>query len=137
MMAAAAALAVAAGLTACTSAASSTLRPSVAAADTVWLNGAGSTFDAPFFNLTFSRYQQAHPGAAVSYAAGRQQRRQHPVHRRAGELRHTWITVVHRSDGSGTTYIFSNYPSEVSPAWASSAGTGRSWSAVQGLAFGA
>ena len=29
------------------------------------------------------------------------------------------ITVVHRSDGSGTTYIFSNYLSTVSPAWAS------------------
>ena len=28
------------------------------------------------------------------------------------------ITVVHRSDGSGTTYIFSNYLSSVSPAWA-------------------
>ncbi len=27
------------------------------------------------------------------------------------------ITVVHRSDGSGTTYIFSNYLSSVDPAW--------------------
>lgn len=27
------------------------------------------------------------------------------------------ITVVHRSDGSGTTFIFSNYLSKVSPAW--------------------
>jgi phosphate transport system substrate-binding protein len=33
---------------------------------------------------------------------------------------------VHRSDGSGTTYIFSNYLSAVSPAWASAVGTGRS-----------
>ncbi len=33
------------------------------------------------------------------------------------------ITVVHRSDGSGTTYIFSNYLSTVSPAWASKVGT--------------
>jgi phosphate transport system substrate-binding protein len=37
-----------------------------------------------------------------------------------------WINVVHRSDGSGTTYIFSNYLSAVSPAWAATAGTGRS-----------
>jgi phosphate transport system substrate-binding protein len=37
-----------------------------------------------------------------------------------------YINVVHRSDGSGTTYIFSNYLSEVSPAWAASVGTGRS-----------
>jgi phosphate transport system substrate-binding protein len=35
------------------------------------------------------------------------------------------ITVVHRSDGSGTTYIFSNYLSSISPAWASKVGTGK------------
>jgi phosphate transport system substrate-binding protein len=36
------------------------------------------------------------------------------------------ITVVHRSDGSGTTYIFSNYLSAVSPDWAAKVGTGKS-----------
>jgi phosphate transport system substrate-binding protein len=35
------------------------------------------------------------------------------------------INVVHRSDGSGTTYIFSNYLSTISPAWASKVGTGK------------
>ncbi len=35
------------------------------------------------------------------------------------------ITVVHRSDGSGTTYIFSNYLSAISAAWASKVGTGK------------
>jgi phosphate transport system substrate-binding protein len=35
------------------------------------------------------------------------------------------ISVVHRSDGSGTTYIFSNYLSSVSPAWAAKVGTGK------------
>ena len=35
------------------------------------------------------------------------------------------INVVHRSDGSGTTYIFSNYLSAVDPAWASRVGTGK------------
>src|ERR1035437_4761356 len=35
------------------------------------------------------------------------------------------ITVVHRSDGSGTTYIFSNYLSSVDPAWAATVGTGK------------
>ena len=35
------------------------------------------------------------------------------------------ITVVHRSDGSGTTYIFSNYLSSVSPTWAAKVGTGK------------
>ena len=35
------------------------------------------------------------------------------------------VTVVHRSDGSGTTYIFSNYLSSVDPAWAAKVGTGK------------
>ena len=35
------------------------------------------------------------------------------------------IAVIHRSDGSGTTYIFSNYLSSVSPAWAAKVGTGK------------
>ena len=35
------------------------------------------------------------------------------------------ISVVHRSDGSGTTYIFSNYLSSVDPAWATKVGTGK------------
>ena len=34
------------------------------------------------------------------------------------------ITVVHRSDGSGTTYILSNYLSHVAPAWGAKVGTG-------------
>jgi phosphate transport system substrate-binding protein len=32
---------------------------------------------------------------------------------------------VHRSDGSGTTYIFSNYLSSVSPTWAGKVSTGK------------
>ena len=35
------------------------------------------------------------------------------------------INVVHRSDGSGTTYIFTNYLSSVSPAWAHGPGTNK------------
>jgi phosphate transport system substrate-binding protein len=35
------------------------------------------------------------------------------------------ITVVHRSDGSGTTYIFSDYLSTVSQAWAAKVGRGK------------
>ena len=35
------------------------------------------------------------------------------------------IAVVHRSDGSGTTYIFSNYLSSVSRTWAARVGTGK------------
>ena len=36
------------------------------------------------------------------------------------------ISVVHRSDGSGTTFIFTNYLSKVSPEWKSKAGEGTS-----------
>ncbi|MGE5348620.1 MAG: phosphate ABC transporter substrate-binding protein PstS [Actinomycetota bacterium] len=35
------------------------------------------------------------------------------------------ITVVYRSDGSGTTYIFSDYMSKVSPVWSAQLGTGK------------
>jgi phosphate transport system substrate-binding protein len=36
------------------------------------------------------------------------------------------ITVVHRSDGSGTTWIFTNYLAKVSPDWAKSVGNDKS-----------
>lgn len=41
------------------------------------------------------------------------------------------ITVVHRSDGSGTTYIFTDYLSSISPTWESKVGRGKavSWPA--------
>jgi phosphate transport system substrate-binding protein len=37
----------------------------------------------------------------------------------------TDVLVVHRSDGSGTTYIFSDYLTAVSPAWAKAPGRGK------------
>jgi phosphate transport system substrate-binding protein len=36
------------------------------------------------------------------------------------------ILFIHRSDGSGTTFIFSDYMSKVSPKWAEKVGTGKS-----------
>jgi phosphate transport system substrate-binding protein len=39
------------------------------AAPSVRLSGAGSTFDAPFFDLAFAKYQQQHPGVAISYSS--------------------------------------------------------------------
>lgn len=36
------------------------------------------------------------------------------------------IIVVHRSDGSGTTYAFTDYLAKVSPQWKSQVGTGKS-----------
>jgi phosphate transport system substrate-binding protein len=44
------------------------------------------------------------------------------------------IETVHRADGSGTTYIFTNYLSTVSPAWAAGPGTGKSVSWPNGVA---
>ena len=35
------------------------------------------------------------------------------------------VLVVHRSDGSGTTYVFSDYLASVSPAWAAKPGRGK------------
>jgi phosphate transport system substrate-binding protein len=167
----------------------------------VTLTGAGSTFDAPFFDLAFARYQQARPAVKILYSAvgssagiasfsaqhadfgasdvpmtaseqaaarggpvvqvpvdlgaegvvynlslpaGSRLHLTGPVIARIflGQIT-SWhdpaitalnpginlpsapISVVHRSDGSGTTYIFSNYLSSVSPAWAAKVGTGK------------
>lgn len=43
------------------------------------------------------------------------------------------MSVVHRSDGSGTTYIFSDYLSKVSAAWSNQPGTGKSLNWPVGL----
>jgi len=43
------------------------------------------------------------------------------------------ITVVHRSDGSGTTFIFTDYLSKISPEWKSGPGTGKSLNWPTGL----
>ncbi len=212
----AAALFVLATGAACTSGASSGPGHSPAtaaagvAATTIRISGAGSTFDAPFFDLAFSHYQEAHPGVTVSYASvgssagitrftagktdfgatdvpasakdlagasggatvqvpvdlgavdvaynvpvlnGQPLRLNGAVLARiflgqitywddpaitalnpGAELPRTYITVVHRSDGSGTTYIFSNYLSTVSPAWAASLGYVSLPPAIQQLA---
>jgi len=43
------------------------------------------------------------------------------------------IVVVHRSDGSGTTFIFTDYLSKVSPEWKSAVGKGTSVSWKTGM----
>jgi phosphate transport system substrate-binding protein len=48
-------------------------------------------------------------------------------------LSHDEITVVHRSDGSGTTAIFTTYLSGVCPAWKSKVGAGTSVSWPVGI----
>jgi phosphate transport system substrate-binding protein len=42
------------------------------------------------------------------------------------KLPKTKITVVRRADASGTSFIFTNYLSKISPAWATSVGAGSS-----------
>jgi phosphate transport system substrate-binding protein len=50
------------------------------------------------------------------------------------ELPDKVIAVVHRSDGSGTSYIFTDYLTKVSPAWKEKVGTSKSptWPKGQG-----
>jgi phosphate transport system substrate-binding protein len=137
--------AAAIALAGCTSAAPSTPGPSTVAG-AVQITGAESTFAAPFFTATFATYQQARLDAAVSYAAvgssagitrfaagqvgfGATDVPASP----ADPVGATGTTVqvpvdlganvVHRSDGSGTTYILSDYLSSVSAAWAAAVGT--------------
>ena len=51
------------------------------------------------------------------------------------ELPDAGIIPVHRSDGSGTTFIFTDYLSNISPVWADSVGKGTSvkWPASVGI----
>ena len=72
-------LALAAGLTACTSTVTSTVfntvtvsgspQPVTAATTVAQLTGAGSTFDAPFFDLAFPAYEQANIYVGINYDA--------------------------------------------------------------------
>jgi phosphate transport system substrate-binding protein len=48
-------------------------------------------------------------------------------------LPHNAITVVHRSDGSGTTAIFTHYLAETCPAWKEKVGEGKSVSWPVGI----
>lgn len=43
------------------------------------------------------------------------------------------ISVVYRSDGSGTTHIFSDYMSKISPRWAEQIGTGKALNWLVGM----
>lgn len=44
---------------------------------------------------------------------------------KGADLSDTPITIVHRSDGSGTTHIFSDYMSKIGTRWAKDVGTGK------------
>ena len=49
------------------------------------------------------------------------------------ELPDSKITVVYRSDGSGTTYIFSDYMSKIGKIWKEKIGTGKSLNWLTGI----
>ncbi|MGH7045445.1 MAG: phosphate ABC transporter substrate-binding protein PstS [Stellaceae bacterium] len=53
----------------------------------------------------------------------------------AVRLPDTTITIVHRSDGSGTTYIFTDFLASVSPEWKQQVGVGKSvqWPAASSI----
>ncbi|HEV7591070.1 MAG TPA: phosphate ABC transporter substrate-binding protein PstS [Longimicrobium sp.] len=51
----------------------------------------------------------------------------------AARLPHRGIIVAHRSDGSGTTYIFTDFLSSASPMWRRTIGTGKAVSWPVGL----
>ncbi|MDX6713110.1 MAG: phosphate transport system substrate-binding protein [Blastocatellia bacterium] len=54
----------------------------------------------------------------------------------AAKLPNTDITVVHRSDGSGTTFVFTDYLSKVSPEWKSNVGADKSPKWPDGVGMG-
>ena len=78
---------------------------------------------------------QAGRHRAGQHLPGQDQDLERPGHRRAepGVTLPSAI-IVHRSDGSGTTFNFVNYLSKVSPEWKSSVGEGTSvqWPAIGG-----
>ena len=67
------------------------------------------------------------PEALAGIYLGRIRRWNDPEIRRSNkgtDLPDAEIAVIHRSDGSGTTWVWSDYLSKVSPAWSSAMGRG-------------
>src|SRR6185312_7905955 len=94
-------------------------------AQQVTINGAGATFPFPLIDTWRVEYQKVKPDVNINYASigsgGEIKQLNSGVN-----LPSNPITVVHRSDGSGTTNVFTDYLSKVSPEWKSKVGTSKS-----------
>jgi phosphate transport system substrate-binding protein len=78
-------------------------------------------FSLQHLNLTGSVLAQIYMGKITNWSAGAIQKLN-----KGRSLPNKPITVVHRSDSSGTTFNFTDYLSHVSGAWKSQVGTGTS-----------
>lgn len=82
----------------------------------------------PIYNLNGAQHDlRFTAGLLADIYLGRVKRWNDPEIRRFNrgvDLPDAEISVVHRSDGSGTTWVWSDYLSKVSPAWSSSVGRG-------------
>jgi phosphate ABC transporter phosphate-binding protein len=82
----------------------------------------------PIYNLNgVTRDLRFTPEALADIYLGRVRRWKDDAVRRVNkevDLPDQAITVIHRSDGSGTTWVWSDFLSSVSPSWSSSVGRG-------------
>jgi phosphate ABC transporter phosphate-binding protein len=82
----------------------------------------------PIFNLPgLNRELYLTPDALAGIYAGKIRKWNDPAIRatnRGAQLPNAEIAVIHRSDGSGTTFVWTSYLSVVSPDWKSSVGSG-------------
>jgi len=82
----------------------------------------------PIYNLpSIARDLQFTPEALAQIFLGRIRKWNDPALRAANrglQMPDREIAVVHRGDGSGTTYVWTDYLAKVSPEWRASAGSG-------------
>ncbi len=112
------------------------------ASDVVVTDDNATTFPAPFVSIPMvegsvdhhlQSSRQPHAEAHLRHHRRRLPRQDHAVERQPDRgpepgcqaARHR-MTVVHRSDGSGTTAVFSDYLAKVSDEWKSKVGVGQS-----------
>src|SRR5256885_912864 len=93
------------------------------AAAQVKLNGAGATFPNIIYQDWMLSYNQAHPDVQLNYKSS--DARIAAVNPGV-KLPATDVVVVHRSDGSGTSFIWTDYLSKVSAEWEQKVGRGTS-----------